>query len=411
MKTLKLNNNIQTILKRNHNTPRTALCLYVRINKPESKAGVYTLLNRLFLQGTKSRSSEVLANELDKNGIDLYSEMKYDFIRFKVFALNEDFEKACELLSDIIQNSTMDQFEKEIFKLKGEIAAELDNPKTKLMEEYYKKLYENHYYGNTYLRIMEDIDKITIDDIIDAYNDIFKNSQKCFVICGDIDENNAQNIMNKYFSELISSDNFNADFSVPEITSPKLSKITKEDANQAQIIQGWLVPSFLSEDHVPLMLFSTILGSMGLSSRLFRELREKKGLAYTVRSSYETNKFAGSFSVYIATEPTNIQESVNGFKEEINKLKNEIISEDELNNAKNNLLGKRQFFSENNLQKAALIGYYVSSGYAANYSDIIEKKIQEVTALKIQEIARKYFGNNYVTTIVAPSKSMEGILF
>ena len=55
-----------------------------------------------------------------------------------------------------------------------------------------------------------------------------------------------------------------------------LSKIIKDDANQAQIIQGWQVPTFNSEDYIPLMVFNTILGSMGLSSRLFRELREKK---------------------------------------------------------------------------------------------------------------------------------------
>lgn len=409
MKELRLDNNIVSILKNNKNTPRTAVCLYLRINNPEEKAGVYSLLNRLFLQGTTTRSAEVLAQELDKNGIELYSEMKYDFIRFKVLALNEDIELAYELLSDIVKNSSLELFEKEVFKLKGEIEAELDNPKTKLLEDYFKNLYEGHYYGNTYLRIIEDIDKITIDDIKKAYENLLDNSQKCFVSCGDFDNDKMLELQNKYFSDLKFVDYSENNFWISELKNKKISKIIKNDANQAQIIQGWLVPTFNSDDHVPLMLLNTILGSMGLSSRLFRELREKKGLAYTVRSSYETNKYGAGFSVYIATEPSNIQISLDGFKEEIEKLKNILVSDAELTDAKNNLLGKRQFFTETNIQQASLIGYYESNGLGADYSSVIEKKVLEVTPEQIQDVANKYFGDNYVLSIIAPEEYLKEI--
>ena len=409
MNELRLNNNIVSILKNNKNTPRTAVCLYLRINNPEEKAGVYSLLNRLFLQGTTTRSAEVLAQELDKNGIELYSEMKYDFIRFKVLALNEDIELAYELLADIVKNSSLEMFEKEVFKLKGEIEAELDNPKTKLLEDYFKNLYEGHYYGNTYLRIIEDIDKITIDDIKKAYENLLNNSQKCFVSCGDFDNDKMLELQNKYFSDLNFVENKENDFWISDLKDKKISKIIKDDANQAQIIQGWLVPTFNSDDHVPLMLLNTILGSMGLSSRLFRELREKKGLAYTVRSSYETNKYGAGFSVYIATEPSNIQISLDGFKEEIEKLKNILVSDAELTDAKNNLLGKRQFFTETNIQQASLICYYESNGLGANYSDVLREMILNVKPEQIQDVANKYFGDNYVLSIIAPNEYLKEI--
>ena len=89
------------------------------------------------------------------------------------------------------------------------------------------------------------------------------------------------------------------------------------------------------------MLLNVILGASGLSSRLFLELREKKGLAYTVRSSYETHSKSAIFSIYIGTEPTNIQTSIDGFKEEIEKIKNILVSKEELHNAKNNIIGKQ----------------------------------------------------------------------
>ena len=142
MEKIILNNNIPLVLKENTNTPRHALCFYFKITEPEKKAGVYTLLNRLFLQGTKKRSAQVLAQELDENAIDCYSEMKQDFIRFKLQCLNEDFEKGLEILSDIIQNSTLEDFEKEVIKLKGEIQAELDEPKTLAMNAFYSTVFK-----------------------------------------------------------------------------------------------------------------------------------------------------------------------------------------------------------------------------------------------------------------------------
>ena len=98
MNKITLDNSIPVVLKENKDTPRHAMCFYFKIEHPEKKAGLYSLLNRLFLQGTKKRSAQELAQELDENAIDCYSEMKQDFVRFKLQCLNEDFEKGLEIL-------------------------------------------------------------------------------------------------------------------------------------------------------------------------------------------------------------------------------------------------------------------------------------------------------------------------
>lgn len=123
-------------------------------------------------------------------------------------------------------------------------------------------------------------------------------------------------------------------------------KIVKNDASQAQIIQGWHVPTIYSKDYASIMVMNTMLGSSGLSSRLFLELRDKKGLAYVVRSSYEIYDKAALFNVYIATEPKNIKTCLEGFKVELDKIKNIPVTQEELENAKNNLIGKRQFLQK-----------------------------------------------------------------
>ena len=107
-----LKNGIKTIIKRNNNTPRTALILCSKLNKDETKAGLYYLMVQMLFQGTKTRTSECLVNELEENGIELNLEKKSDYIRVKLNCLNEDINLALEIMQDIIENSTINDFEK-----------------------------------------------------------------------------------------------------------------------------------------------------------------------------------------------------------------------------------------------------------------------------------------------------------
>ena len=408
MKKIILDNDIPVILKNNKNTPRHALCFYFKIEEPESKAGLYTILNRLFLQGTKNRSSEKLAQELDENAIDCYSEMKHDFVRFKLQCLNEDFEKGLEILSDIILNSTFDEFDKEVIKLKGEIQAELDEPKSKAMDGFYKNVYENHPYGHTYTKILADIDYITKDQVIDAYKKLITNSSKVISVVGDFDEENVKSLLKKYFSSIHNTDT-KSNIPYANLKETKLIKIEKEDASQAQIIQGWHVPTIFDKDYPAIMVMNTMLGSSGLSSRLFLELRDKKGLAYVVRSSYEVYDKAALFNVYIATEPKNIKTSLEGFKIELDKIKNIPVSSEELENAKNNLIGKRQFFMETNLQQASMIAFYEDKGLGCDYEEKLINLIKNVTIEDVQRVANLCIKDPYVLTVLAPKEYLAQI--
>jgi len=173
----KLNNDINYIYKQNKNTPRMAVCLNFSINSPEKKPGIYSLMARLLLQGTKKYNSEELANEFEKYAIDFSSELFPNYLRIKFVCLNEDFSKAIELMDDVLKNSTFQEFDKEKVKLTGEITAELDSPRATAMDAYCRAMFENHYYGNSMTKILENIESITKEEIIEAYNEILTNSK------------------------------------------------------------------------------------------------------------------------------------------------------------------------------------------------------------------------------------------
>ena len=147
MKKYTLKNGINAIIKRNNNTPRIALVLYFQTMKDEKIEGLMLLLTQLLFQGTKNRTSEQLAIELDENAIDLTFEKKADYVRLKVQCMNEDLNKALEIFEDILQNSTFEEYKKEIVKIKGEFKADLDSAKTQAQDNYYRTIFANHPYG------------------------------------------------------------------------------------------------------------------------------------------------------------------------------------------------------------------------------------------------------------------------
>lgn len=405
MKKLSLNNEISLICKTVKNTPRIALTCYVDINEQEKIPGTYSLLNRLFTQGTKTRTAEQIASEIECNGLDIYSEMKSDYWKFSLLCLKEDFELAVELLADMMQNSTFATIEKELAKMKGETIAALDSPSVRARDEFVSNLYEHHQYGHTGIVILKNIDKITLDEVKKAYSDVFVPAEKVFSVVGDIVDDEVKTVLNKYFSGLQSL-KLESKMQPAKLETKKVVKVPKKDANQAQIYQGWFVPGTKSEDSPALSVLNTILGSSGLSSRLFLELRDKKGLAYTVRSIYTKARHNGDFRVYIATEPKNIKVSLEGFKIEIDKLKNELISEKELFDAKNNIIGKIQFLTETNLQQAGSMGVYELEGLGFDYLEKWISAIQDVTVEDVKKVANKYFDDKYVLTILAPEEAM-----
>lgn len=410
MEKIILQNNIPLLIKENKQTPRIAFCLYMSIGKKEKFAGEFSLIKALLFQGTKTKTGEELAIILEENGIDCYVTSSKDYICLKLVCLNEDFKIALNILNDIVFNSTFEEFEKERIKIKGEILSDLDSPKFQAFDGFSRTIFNNHTYGNTSSVVLEQIDNLTFEDVKNSYEEILKSSQKNIAVVGDFSSfggikqiknlvyDNFKDLENKY-SEM--------NIEVPIIKGKRLVTKTKKDTAQAQVIQGWIFPTLLHPDNPKIQVMNTILGSSGLSSRLFLELREKKGLAYTVRSSYDVFKQCGCLWVYIGTNPINIQTAVDGFKIEIDKLKSDLVSEEELQGGKNNIMGKRQFLLETNIQQASIMGMYEMSGVGFDYEMTYQKLIWETTAEDIKRIANEYFTDDFVLYALADKISLK----
>lgn len=404
--------NIDIILQNTKNTPRMAVCTYFSLDIPEKFAGVYTLFSKLLLKGTKTRSAEDLANIIESNGIETSVKCKQDYIKVSTLFLNEDFDLALDVLSDILQNSTFENFEKEVFKLKGEIVSDLDSPQVKASDALIERIYGNHYYGNSLSKTLNDVDKIQKQDVIDVLAQIM-NSKKVISIAGDFnDEEKLVDCIVQKFNFMKSGESVSKIPDIPALNLPngdEIIKIVKNDAKQAQIFKGMIVNTQFSEDYPKIVIMNNILGSSGLSSRLFVELRDKQGLAYTVRSALEPLRHSSLFYFYIGTEPKNIEKSLEGFKIEAGKMAKDYVSDIELSGAKENILGRLEYFSQTNMQLASIAGYDYIMGLGLNYEEKYKEMLNKVTKEDVLSTAQKYLLNPAAVSILAPEDYLKNI--
>ena len=188
--------------------------------------------------------------------------------------------------------------------------------------------------------------------------------------------------------------------SVTKLNSPKIINQKIKDLQTAWLFMGWQAASVQEKrDFVTLKVINTILGS-GLSSRLYRNLRESDGLAYQLGSVYSPKMLGGIFMAYIGTNPNTLECSREKMLTEINKLKSEFVSDAELQNAKDRLKGGFIIALETNSEKASNAGFFEAYGFGYDFLNTYIKMIDEVTASDIVKVANKYFTPNLVQSDV-----------
>lgn len=371
----------------------------------EQKAGTANLTATAMMRGTKNYTSLELSQVLEDNGIKIQPSASADAFVINVLTTKDEYDKTLELLNEVVNNATFEDYE--IDKVKTEklntIKRNKDIPLQRAIEEYRDLIYQNSPYSISSKILEKNIPNITKEDIINYYNSIFAPKNLVISINGNIDKNKTIQDLNNIFKPKENTKNF--DFAqynskIPTVTTPRQT-IQKVPATEtAWILLGWQTNGVLNEkDYATLQVIDSLLGS-GMSSRLFKDLREQEGLAYQLGSGYSPNVLRGSFLLYIGTNPQTLDKAKSGLFAEITRLKTEYVGDKELQDAKEKLLGNYVIGLETNLDKASNIGWYEASTRGYEFKDKYEKLINSVTDSDIIEIANKYFTDDYILSIV-----------
>lgn len=371
----------------------------------EKKAGTSKLTASAMMKGTKNYSSLELSQVLEDNGIKISPSTRADAFSISVLTTKDEYDKTLELLNEVVNNATFDDFE--IEKVKSDklsaIKRSKDIPLQRAVEEYRDLIYQNTPYSISSKVLEKNIPNITRDDIVEYYNNVFNPKNLVISINGNIDKDKTIKELNNIFNKTGDCSSFNyADYDskISPITSPRTTVQNMPTTETAWILLGWQTNGVLNQkDYAALQIIDSILGS-GMSSRMFKDLREQEGLAYQLGSGYSPNVLRGSFMLYIGTNPATLEKAKKGLFEEITRLKTEYVGDKELQDAKDKLIGNYIISLETNLDKASNTGWYEASTRGYEFKDNYQELINSVTDSDIIEVANKYFTDNYILSIV-----------
>lgn len=428
-KEVKISNNTQNVqpaklIDQNKNTKKYQLAngatLLITPNKTNdiiaisifSKGGEFTenipgtadLTASVLTKGTKKYSSTEFAQVLEDSGIKIVPSAKTDSFAITVLTTKNEYTKTLELLNEVINNATLDDYEIEKTRTDklNAIKKSKDIPLNIAIDNYKTYIFENSPYSISNKVLEKNLPKISQEDIKQYYENALYPKNTVISINGNVDIENTINEFTKIFNNKKGQIFDYSKYSIPTLQQGKKITTNIKDLKTDWIIMGWQASGVLNKkEYATLEVIDSLLGS-GMSSRLFKNLRDKDGLAYQLGSQYSPNVLKGAFIVYIGTNPENLDYAEKRLKEEVFRLKTEFVGTKELQEAKDKLLGHYIIGQETNLDKATTIGWFEASGRGYKFDDEYIKLINSVTESDIIEVANKYFNNNYVLSIVKP---------
>ncbi len=379
-------------------------------NNLEKIPGIASVTAETIMKGTKKYRNQELSQLLEENGIRLAPSAGGDSFNIAMKFTKNEKDLALNILEETVNNATLDSFD--IERVKADkmylIKNRKNTPDSVAFDEFKTALWKDTPYGNTGKVLQNTLPKIQREDISEFYKNLFPAENTVITINGNIDDREFIN----YFSNLLKNSN-KAKIKLSDyksvfkpLTTNKIVKVNK-DSQASWLLVGWLTDGAVNEkDWASLQVINSILGS-GMSSRLFTQLRDEQGLAYQVGSSFSANVNKGVFALYIATNPDTALTAKEGLFKEINKLKKEFVTDKELSEAKDKLLGNFILSMETNMDKASVMNGLEISGRNYTFLDRFPELINAVTVQDIIKTANKYFSQPYVFTVVGPQKSIE----
>ena len=403
----KLSNGSTLLYTPNTSNDIIAISIFARGGKlVENISGVANIAALGMMKGTQNYSPIELSQFLEDNGIKISPAVSADTFSITVLTTKEEYDKTLAILDEIINNANFDEIE--LGKIKADklsqIKSNKDNAIQRALEKYRELIFPNSNYSISSNILEKNIPNITREDVINYYNRIFEPQNLVISINGNVDKEKTINELNNIFNSENSNNGFEYgryNSKVPSISAPTTIVQNMPSTETAWIILGWQTAGTDNKkDFATLQVIDSLLGS-GMSSRLFKDLREKQGLAYQLGSGYSAHALRGSFMLYIGTKTSTLEQAKEGLFAEIKRLKTEYVGDKELKDAKEKLIGNYIIGLETNLDKASTLGGYEALGVGYEFDTQYQELINSIKDTDILEVANKYFNDNYVLSIVS----------
>jgi predicted Zn-dependent peptidase len=372
-----------------------------------AKVGLSHLLATVIMKGTQYRSSLEIAETVESIGASLGADAASDYWLISLKTIVADFPEILALAAEILRYPTFPKTEVELEKrlVLQSIRSQQEQPFNVAFNQLRQSMYADHPYGSSILGTEESVSTLTQQDVVEYHQAYFRPDNLVISLSGRLSLETAVNLINDIFGSWEIPHRSLIAPTLPVLNAQPYPRVTAQETQQSIIMLGYLGAGVKSEDYAPLKLLSTYLGN-GLSSRLFVELREKRGLAYDVSAFYPTRLGSSQFVMYMGTAPDNTAIAVEGLKTEAERLCQQTLVKYELTAAKNKLLGQYALGKQTNGEIAHLFGWYETLGLGLPFDSDFQEQVSQVTAADAQRVAQTYLQSPYLS-LVGPEDKVE----
>jgi zinc protease len=412
-KRVELPNGLVLLLYENHRLPiitAQALVRHVSLLEPADKAGVAALTGYLLDEGTARHTGPEIAELIEGVGGQLSLSSSGGSVR----VLTPHRHLGLQLLLECLTrpNFPKDAFAREKEHLLSEIDEAEQQPESKALLAYKAMVYGKHPFGRSSLGTGKTAEPLTPADCADFHRKVFVPNNTVIALVGDFDS--------KEIVEEIKR--LTADWKKAPVDRPELPAVTKPkeftekvlsmpDAAQLHFYMGHVGIRRNNPDYYKLLVMDYVLGTgPGFTDRLSSRLRDREGLAYTVTANITSSagEEPGVFTCYIGTEPDNLGRVRKAFMEELNRIRDQKPSQEEVEDAKQYLLGNLAFEMVTSDKIAAHMLYAERYGLGFGYLDEYRKAVAAVTPEDVQAVARKYIDPEHMALIAAGAVDAQG---
>jgi predicted Zn-dependent peptidase len=363
--------------------------------EPAETNGISHFVEHMLFKGTRSRTAQGIAREMDSIGGNLDAFTGKETICFNVKSLSDHAPIALDVLADLVLNPTFapPDIERERGVILEEIKIDEDNPDVLVQELFTQNFWKGHPLGRPILGTKETVTRLDHKQLANYHSDRFHGGNMVFSAAGNLDHDHFVEAVTGMFSSLAGGATL-SEMPAPEPSAHIILR-NKKSLEQVQICLGVPAPPITDENRYDALILNTVLGG-GMSSRLFQTIREERGMVYSIYSDLSPYRDTGTLCVYAGTSAGKVLEVVDLIMAELRKLRDIPLKREELTRAKDQLKGNLLLGLESSTARMANLAR--SEMYFHRFLTVEEliARIDEVNVIQVQAIARRLFDPSHI---------------
>jgi predicted Zn-dependent peptidase len=367
-------------------------------------AGISHFIEHLLFKGTKKRSTLEIAEAIDSVGGQLNAFTEKEYVGFYATVMDEHLPFAFDLMSDIVLNPAfpIEEMQRERNVIFEEISMVEDSPQELIMDLYMEGVWQGHPLGWPISGTKKSVSKIARNDVRNFFSKHYNAGNTIIAVAGNIRHQQVKKLAERCFSDL--GPGVTANLGLPPAIHAGRNIRHKPHLEQAHLCLGTISPPMASEEHYCSHLLCNILGG-GMSSRLFQNIREKRGLVYSIYSMLNLYHDAGSLVVYAGAAPEKAEEVVALTLQEFGKMRERLVSPQELKRAKEYIKGSVMLGLESSSSRMThLAQQLIYYGRLYKLEEILNA-VERVTAREIRNLANRIFDPSYLALTALSSRN------